>query len=120
MVLSDAAQRTILSLSERLVATAHENNDTLDLRLPRRVDKSDSDLRERHIGKFSNNQIRRNVRLARDTIIGAFDTERAANTKYPDSRFDELQALMSLCGCGTPQGEIADGELLRRRLYTPR
>jgi hypothetical protein len=103
--LSDAAKRTLLSLSERLVDAAYENDDALDLRPPRHVDETKSDLRERHVGEFSDEQIRRHVRHARNTIFGAFDSGRAANTTYPDSRFDELQALMALGGCGTPQGQ---------------
>lgn len=103
-LLSDAAKRAILSVSECLVDAAYENNDALDLRKPRRVDDNDSDLRKRHVGEFSNDQIRKHIRLARDTVFGAFDSGRAGNQKYPDSRFDELQAFMALRGCGTPQG----------------
>ena len=103
--LSDTTKRGILSVSERLVDAAYENDDALDLRQPRYVDQNDSDLRERHVGKFSDEQIRQKIRLARRTIFGAFDFGRAANTKYPDSRFDELQAFLALCGCGTPQGQ---------------
>lgn len=91
-------------MSERLVATAFENDAALDIRPPRYVDETDSDLRERHVGEFSD-QIRTYVRHARQTVFGAFESERAANATYPDSRFDELQALMALGGCGTPQGQ---------------
>ncbi len=103
--LSDDGKRAILTVSERLVAIAHENEVALDLRLPRHVEENDSDLRERHGGEFSDEQIRQTVRLARETIFGAFDAGRAANTTYPESRFDEFQAFMALCRCGTPQGQ---------------
>jgi len=103
--LSDTAKRSILSVSERLVDAAYENDGALDLRQPRHVEENDSDLRERHVGEFSKDQIRKHVRLARDTVFGAFDTGRAENVKYPDSRFDELQALMAMGGCGTPTGQ---------------
>ncbi len=63
------------------------------------------DDQERHVGEFSDEQIRRHVRHARNTIFRAFDTGRAENATYPDSRFNELQALMALGGCGTPQGQ---------------
>ncbi len=102
--LSGETKRTILAVSERLVAAAYQNDAALDLRPPRQVDESESDLRGRHVGEFSNEQIRRHVRHARNTIFGAFDSGRAENATYPDSRFDELQALMALGGCGTPQG----------------
>ncbi len=103
--LPDSTKRTILAVSERLVTTAYENEQTLNLRPPRHVDETNSDLRERHVGTFSNEQIRRHVRHARETVFGAFDSGRAANALYPDSRFNELQALMALCRCGTPQGQ---------------
>ncbi|WP_330633566.1 hypothetical protein [Halocatena halophila] len=103
--LSDEIKRAILSLSERFVAAAYQNDAALDLRPPRHVDESESDLRGRHVGEFSNEQIRTHVRHARETVFGAFDSGRAANATYPDSRFDELQALMVLGGCGTPQGQ---------------
>jgi hypothetical protein len=103
--LSEETKRAILSVSEELVAVAHENEEALDLRPPRHVDESESDLRDRHVGEFSNEQIRTHVRHARETVFGAFDSGRAANAIYPDSRFDELQALMALGGCGTPQGQ---------------
>ncbi len=103
--LSGETKRTILAVSERLVAAAYQNDAALDLRPPRQVDESESDLRGRHVGEFSNEQIRMHVRHARETIFSAFDSERAANATYPDSRFTELQALMALGGCGTPQGQ---------------
>lgn len=116
--LSDEAKRAILSVSERLVNAAFENDDALDLRPPRHVDASASDLRDRHVGEFTNEQIRKHVRHARETVFGAFDTGRAANVTYPDSRFDELQALMALGGCGTPQGQ-ARMERVFGEEYTP-
>lgn len=103
--LSDDAKRALLSVSERLVVAAHKNKTALDLRPPRHVNESESDLRDRHVCEFTNEQIRKHVRHARETVFGAFDSGRAANATYPDSRFDELQALMALCRCGTPQGQ---------------
>ena len=103
--LSDTAKRSILSVSERLVDAAYDNDDALDLRESRHVEENDSDLRERHVGEFSKDQIRKHVRIARDTVFGAFNTGRAENVKYPDSRFDEVQAFMALRGCGTPEGQ---------------
>ncbi len=116
--LSDETKRAILSVSERLVATAYQNAVALDLRPPRHVNETKSDLRERHVDKFSDEQIRRHVRHARETIFGAFDSGRAANATYPDSRFNELQALMALGGCGTPQGQ-SRMETFFGKDYTP-
>ncbi len=103
--LSDETKRALLSVSERLVAAAYENETTLDLRPPRHVDETASDLRERYVGEFTTEQIHKHVRHARETVFSAFDSGRAANATYPDSRFTELQALMALGGCGTPQGQ---------------
>jgi hypothetical protein len=104
-VLTNTTKRAILSLSERLVEYAHENEEALDCRPPRHVDaQNESDLRKRETGAFSTDQIRQTVRLARDTVFGAFDSGRADNAVYPDRRFAELQAFMSLKNCGTPQG----------------
>lgn len=116
--LSDATKRGILSVSERLVDAAYENDNAFDLRQPRHVKKNDSDPRERHVGELSNDQIRKYVRFARDMVFGSFGTGRTENVKYPDSRFDELQALMALCGCGTPQGQSRMENFFGRD-YTP-
>ncbi len=116
--LSDEAKRTILAVSERLVTTAYQNEAAHDLRPPRHVDESESDLRDRHVGEFSNEQIRKHVRHARATVFRAFDSGRAANATYPDSQFNELQALMALCRCGTPQGQ-SRMEMFFGEEYTP-
>lgn len=69
-------------------------------------------------GQFSDSQIRRNIRLARDTVFAGFDSKRGNNAKYPDSRFDEFQAFMSLLACGTPQGQRRMTKFLGKG-YTP-
>ncbi len=103
--LSEETKRTILAVSEQLVEEAYESDVALNVRPPRHVGVSDSDLRERDTPEFTEGQIRTHVRHARETVFGAFDTGRAGNAVYPDSRFDELQALMALGGSGTPQGQ---------------
>lgn len=103
--LSDGAKRSILAVSERLVDAAYEHEKALTLRSPQHVEEHESDLRERHVSEYSNDQIRQKIHLARDTIFGAFDSGRAENATYPESRFDELQGLMWLFGCGTPAGQ---------------
>ena len=54
--------------------------------------------------EFSDKQIYRTTRLARDHAFDEFDSGRAANTTYEDTQFFELQAFMGMANCGTPQG----------------
>jgi hypothetical protein len=54
--------------------------------------------------EFTDEQIYRTTRLARDHGFGGFDSGRAANATYEDTQFFELQTFMGMVGCGTPQG----------------
>jgi len=65
--------------------------------LPRNSDEDDPD-------EFTDEQIRRAIRLARDHDFDEFDSGRAANATYEDTQFFELQTFMGMVGCGTPQG----------------
>jgi len=53
---------------------------------------------------FTDEQIHRTTRLARDHGFNEFDSGRAANATYADTQFFELQTFMGMVGCGTPQG----------------
>jgi hypothetical protein len=53
---------------------------------------------------FSDEQIYRTTRLARDHGFDGFDSGRAKNASYADSQFFELQTFMAMVGCGTAQG----------------
>ncbi len=54
--------------------------------------------------EFTDKQIYRTTRLARDHGFDGFDSGRAANATYDDTEFFELQTFMGMVGCGTPQG----------------
>ena len=54
--------------------------------------------------EFSDEQIYRTTRLARDHGFDEFDSGRAANASYEDTRFFELQTFMGMVRCGTAQG----------------
>lgn len=54
--------------------------------------------------EFTAETIRQTTRLARDYGFDSFDSERAENATYEDSRFFELQTFMGMVGCGTAQG----------------
>lgn len=53
---------------------------------------------------FSDEQIRRTTRLARNHGFDGFDSGRAQNASYEDVQFFELQTFMGMVGCGTAQG----------------
>jgi len=53
---------------------------------------------------FTNAQISRTTHLARDHAFRSFDSGRAQNATYEDTRFLELQTFIGMAGCGTPQG----------------
>jgi hypothetical protein len=54
--------------------------------------------------EFTDEQIYRTTRLARDHGFDGFDSGRAENATYEDTQFFELQTFMGMVGCGTPQG----------------
>ncbi|SHH50328.1 transposase [Halobaculum gomorrense] len=54
--------------------------------------------------EFSDEQIHRTTRLARDYGFDGFDSDRAQNASYEDTQFFELQTFMGMVGCGTAQG----------------
>jgi len=63
-------------------------------------DKNETESRK----EFSDKQIARTTRLARDHGFDGFDSGRGENASYEDTRFFELQTFMGMVGCGTPQG----------------
>lgn len=54
--------------------------------------------------EFSDEEIYRTTRLAREHGFSPFDSERAQNATYEDTRFFELQTFIGMVRCGTPQG----------------
>ena len=54
--------------------------------------------------EFTDEQIYRTTRLARDHGFDGFGSGRAANATYEDTQFFELQTFRGMVGCGTPQG----------------
>lgn len=54
--------------------------------------------------EFTDEQIYRTTRLARDHGFDGFNSGRAANATYEDTQFFELQTFMGMVSCGTPQG----------------
>lgn len=67
---------------------------------------------------FTDEQIQRTTRLARDHGFDGFDSGRAENASYDDTQFFELQTFMGMVGCGTPQG-AARFQFRRGKEYGP-
>lgn len=68
--------------------------------------------------EFSDKEIYRTTRLAREHGFGSFDSGRAQNATYEDTRFFDLQAFIGMVGCGTPQG-AARFKFRRGKEYGP-
>ena len=69
----------------------------------RRSPEGDSEASKATTG-FSDEDIFQTTRLAREHGFGPFDSGRAQNATYDDTRFFELQTFIGMVGCGTPQG----------------
>ncbi|WP_115891879.1 MULTISPECIES: transposase [Haloferax] len=67
---------------------------------------------------FDDKEIFRTTRLAREHCFNPFDSGRAENSSYDDSRFFELQTFMGMVGCGTAQG-AARFQYRRGKEYGP-
>ena len=67
-------------------------------------DDDDDEQDESGGAEFSDGQISRTTRLARDHGFDGFDSGRAQNASYEDTQFFELQTFMGMVGCGTAQG----------------
>ena len=64
----------------------------------------DDEQNESGGAEFSDEQIHRTTRLARNYGFDGFDSGRAQNASYEDTQFFELQTFMGMVGCGTAQG----------------
>jgi hypothetical protein len=68
-------------------------------------ESADDDVQDESGGaEFSDEQIHRTTRLARNHGFDGFDSGRAQNASYEDTQFFELQTFMGMVGCGTAQG----------------
>jgi hypothetical protein len=68
-------------------------------------ESTEGDEQDESVGaEFSNKQIHRTTRLAREYGFDGFDSGRAQNASYEDTQFFELQTFMGMIGCGTAQG----------------
>jgi len=83
----------------------------------KRSPEHDSEAPEATTG-FSDEDIYRTTRLAGEHGFDSFDSGRAQNATYEDTRFFELQTFIGMVGCGTPQG-AARFKFRRGKEYGP-
>ncbi|SEM04643.1 transposase [Haloferax larsenii] len=85
---------------------------------PPERDVKESKKAEAEGAGFDEKEISRTTRLAREHCFSPFDSGRADNSSYDDSRFFELQTFMGMVGCGTAQG-AARFQYRRGKEYSP-
>lgn len=103
----EETQEFIETAGHFLVKEVHDREDlTSPVVRPKSDITSDGtrDSAEESGRKFSDDEIHRTTRLAREHTFGAFSSDREANTSYDDSQFFELQTFLGMTGCGTAQG----------------
>ncbi|WP_227378029.1 transposase [Haladaptatus halobius] len=71
-----------------------------------------------NVTEFSDEKIYRTTRLAREHGFSPFNSGRAQNAIYEDTRLFELQTFIGMVGCGTPQG-AARFKICRGKEYGP-
>jgi len=104
---NDDVRGYVTASAHCLVKEIHnENLSVPEVRLLEEVKQSSEETTDtaENTTKFSDEEIYRTTRLAREHGFGPFDSERAHNATYEDTRFFELQTFIGMVGCGTPQG----------------
>jgi hypothetical protein len=118
---NDDVRGYVTASAHCLVKEIHnENLSVPEVRLLEEVKQSSEETTDtaENTTKFSDEEIYRTTRLAREHGFGPFDSERAHNATYEDTRFFELQTFIGMVGCGTPQG-AARFQFRRGKEYGP-
>jgi len=104
----DSIREYVTVAAHFVVKEIHDHGPAVSAVRPKEdVIESDDDLRlddEESSRAFSDEQIHRTTRLARNHGFDGFDSGRAQNVSYEDTQFFELQTFMGMVGCGTAQG----------------
>ncbi|WP_136718622.1 transposase [Halorientalis salina] len=108
----DAGREFIATAAHYVVKEIHDRNLSVpaarpkeEVLTPEKDHGEFSETEETECGEdFADEQIHRTTRLARNYGFEGFDSGRAQNTSYDDTRFFELQTFMGMVGCGTAQG----------------
>jgi len=107
----DGAREYVTVAAHYVVKEIHDHGPSVPAVRPKEEvnesnpESADDDEHDESVNtEFSDEQIRRTTRLARDHGFDGFDSDRAQNASYEDTQFFELQTFMGMVRCGTGQG----------------
>jgi len=107
----DGAREYVTVAAHYVVKEIHDHGPSVPAVRPKEEvsesnpESADDDEHDESVNtEFSDEQIRRTTRLARNHGFDGFDSDRAQNASYEDTQFFELQTFMGMVGCGTAQG----------------
>jgi len=102
----DACQEYVQTAAHFVVKEVHDFDISAPEVRPKEdfVDEPPGEEDSAEDDSFSQDEIVQTTRLARDHAFGYFESGRAANASYEDTRFFELQTFMGMVRCGTAQG----------------
>ena len=102
----DAVQEYVQTAAHFVVKEVHDFDIPAHEVRPKEEIVDEPSVEEDSVEKesFSQDEIVQTTRLARDHAFGYFESGRAANASYEDTRFFELQTFMGMVRCGTAQG----------------
>jgi len=102
----DTVHEYVHAAAHFVVKEVHDRNISVPGVRPKAdiVDDTEEDRDPAEDEPFSQDEIVQTTRLACDHAFGHFDSGRASNASYEDTRFFELQTFMGMVRCGTAQG----------------
>ena len=102
----DAIHKYVYAAAHFVVKEVHDRDISAPEVRPKAeiVDDTKEDRDSVEDESFSQEEIIRTTRLARDHAFDYFDSGRASNASYEDTQFFEFQTFMGMVRCGTAQG----------------
>nr|WP_273739335.1 hypothetical protein [Natrinema soli] len=100
----DATHKYVQTAAHFVIKEVHDRNIPAPEVRPKSEIVEDVPEEESKDESFSQDKIVQTTCLARDHAFDHFDSGRASNASYEDTRFFELQTFMGMVRCGTAQG----------------
>lgn len=114
----DAVHEYVETAAHFVIKEVHDRDIPAPEVRPKSDIVEDAPVEEDEADSFSQDEIVQTTRLARDHAYGHFESGRAPNASYADTRFFELQTFMGIVRCGTAQG-AARFQYRRGKEYGP-